>query len=90
MQKNCAGVLVFIRSAAIQGGVIKWAEGVTLAIKILSLAFSVVCLILLTTWHSHNNDNYAGNKKTVIPAAFTVRLVILTRNIEITNGLHQK
>jgi hypothetical protein len=87
MQKNSAIVSVFILFPALQGGVINCAYEETLAIKILPLAFAVVCLILFTIWHILHNIHPAGNKITMIPATSMMLLVISPQN---KAGLHQK
>jgi uncharacterized membrane protein YadS len=61
MQQNFTIVSVFILFAALQGGVIYGADGDTTAIEILSLAFTVVCPILLTIRPSLHNDDSAGS-----------------------------
>jgi hypothetical protein len=90
MRKNFAIVSVFIPIAALPGGVMYCADGETLAIKILSLASTVVCLLLFAIRHPLHNNDSAGNKITTIPAAFAVLQVISTRENEITTGLHQQ
>ena len=89
MQKNFVIVSVFIPFAALPGGVMYCADGETLAIKILSLASTVVCLLLFAIRHPLHNNDSAGNKIT-IPAAFAVLQVISTHENEIITGLHQQ
>jgi hypothetical protein len=62
----------------------------TLAIEILSITFTVICLILITIRHPLHNNDPAGNKITPIPASFMVLQVISTYENEIKTGLHQQ
>jgi hypothetical protein len=90
MQKNFAIVSVFILFTALQGGVMYYTDRDTPAIEILSLAMTVVCLILLTIRHPVHNNDSAGNKITLIPATFTVLQIISPDENEIKTGLHQQ
>jgi hypothetical protein len=90
MQKNFAIISVFILCAALEGGIMYYTGRKIPAIEIFSLAFTGVCLILLTIRHSLHNDDFAGNNITSIPAAFAVLQVISTHENIITTGLHQQ
>ena len=61
MQTNSTIVSVFILFPVLQEGVMNCADGETLVIKILSLAFTVVCLILFSIWHHLQTSDPAGN-----------------------------
>jgi hypothetical protein len=86
MQKNFALVSVFILFAGLKGGIMNCTDGETLAIKILSFAFPVVCLILLTIRHSLPGNDPDGNKIAMIHATFIMLPVISTQKNEITTG----
>jgi hypothetical protein len=90
MQKNGAIVSVFILCAALQGGVIYSTGGDIPKIEILSLASTVVCLILLTIRHPLHNYDSDGNNIITIPAAFAVLQVISTHENKLITGLHQQ
>ena len=90
MQKNFAIIPVCILFAGLQGEIMYSTGEDTPPIEILSLAFTVVCPILLTIRHSLHNDDSAGNNITTIPAVFAVLLVISTHENNITTGLHQQ
>ena len=61
MQKNSTIVSVFILFLVLQEGIINCADGETLVMKILSLAFTVVCLILFSIWDLVQTNDPAGN-----------------------------
>jgi hypothetical protein len=68
MQTNSTIVSVFILFPALQGGVIHCADGETLATKILSLAFTVVCLILFSIWDLLRTIDPAGTVAGYFPS----------------------
>ena len=90
MRNNFAIVSVFLPFAALLGGVMYCAGGDTPPIEIVSLASTVVWLILLTTRHPLHNNDSAGIKITTIPAAGAELQVISTHENEIKTGLHQQ
>ena len=90
MQKNFVTIPVCILFAGLQEGIMYYAGGDTPTIEILSLAFTIVCPILLTIWHPLNNDDSAGNNITTIPAVFALLQIISTHENNITTGLHQQ
>ena len=90
MQQIFAIVSVFIQLAALQGWLMYCADGDITAIEILSLAFTVVCPILLTIRDSLHKDDSAGNNITTIPAPFAVLQLISTHENKIKTGLHQQ
>jgi hypothetical protein len=61
MQTNSTIVSVFILFPVLQEGIMNGADGETLVIKILSLAFTVVCLILFSIWYLLQTNDPAGN-----------------------------
>ena len=61
MQTNSTIVSVFILFPVLQEGIMNCADGETLVIKILSLAFTVVCLILFSIWYLLQTIDPAGN-----------------------------
>jgi hypothetical protein len=68
MQTNSTIVSVFILFPALQGRVIHCADGETLATKILSLAFTVVCLILFSIRNLLKTIDPAGNVAWYFPS----------------------
>jgi hypothetical protein len=90
MQKKFARVAVLILFAALQGWIMLCTDGDTMAIEILSLASTVVCLILLTIRHPLYNNDAAGNTITTIPAPCAVLQVISSQENEMKTGLHQQ
>jgi len=61
MQTNSTIMSVFILFPLLQEGIMNCADGETLVIKILSLAFTVVCLILFSIWYLLQTNDPAGN-----------------------------
>ena len=61
MQTNSTIVSVFILFPVLQEGVMNCADRETFVTKILSLAFTIVCLILFSIWHHLQTINPAGN-----------------------------
>jgi len=90
MQKNGAIVSVCILCAAMLGGVVCCADGETMAIEILFLASTVVCLILLMIRHPLHTKDSAGTTITTIPASCAVLQVISPHKIGLTFGLLQQ
>jgi len=76
MQTNSTIVSVFILFPLLQEGGMSCADRETLVIKILSLAFTIVCLILVSIWHHLLTINPAGSVAWYFPLNKT--------------GLHQK
>ena len=61
MQTNSTIVSVFILFPVLQEGLMNCADGETLVIKILSLAFNVICLVLFSIGHHLLTINLAAN-----------------------------
>jgi hypothetical protein len=87
MQTNSAVVSVLILFPALHVLVMNYSDGKTPVTEILTLTFTVVCLILYIIWHPLNTSDPAGNKIATITSAYTVLLVNSSPN---TVGLHQK
>ncbi|MDD1697270.1 MAG: hypothetical protein LUQ36_02810 [Methanoregula sp.] len=68
MQTNSTIVSVFILFPALQGGVIHCADGETLATKILSLAFTVIGLILFSIMNLFKTIDPAGTMTWYFPS----------------------
>jgi hypothetical protein len=68
MQTKSTIVSAFILFPALQGGVMNCADGETPATKILSLVFTVVCLILFSIWYHLQTIDPAGNVTWYFPS----------------------
>jgi hypothetical protein len=90
VKEFCDSIYIYPVYSTAGRGVMYYTDRDTPAIEILSLAMTVVCLILLAITHPVHNNDSAGNKITTIPAAFAVLQVISTDENEIKTGLPQQ